>query len=186
MAPRVSAVSRLTLASLFGLARVAGDRRLTIATGPDGARWAAWPYGCIALTDDLIRQLNSPLDGTYRMYGSGTLELDQRQGFGPELVVREMLPRLNAQNRSAVAASPWMYQHEGLVRRLLERSDGDRTIVDQELWQAWSAVTDLLTWQVGSKLGLIVWAGEGEPGVAGLLPVFSLTDSVAPDMAVAA
>ncbi|WP_084963329.1 hypothetical protein [Thermoactinospora rubra] len=180
--------TRLAVASLTRICRLVadGDRLFTLATGTDGHRFAAWPYGCIQLPRDLVRSWGTPIDGTYRLYGSGTIEAAELKGFGPELVVAEMLPRLALLTRHTVTATPWMYERDGYVRRLLVRDDGEQAIVDQELWRAWSSVLDLPAYQVGSKHGMVVWAPAVDvTAVAGLLPVYSPVALAPPEAAIA-
>ncbi|MGP4092996.1 hypothetical protein [Nonomuraea sp. KM90] len=164
-------MSGLTLARLRRLASAAGgrERRLTVVSGPDGRRWAAWSYGCAELGVPLWRELCWPVDGAYELRGDTLTPVQAEQSFGPELVRREMLPLLAATDRTNVYATRWFYEDGTLMRRLLERSDGQRVVVDAQLLQAWSRGGP--GYQVGGPNGILVWAIDGMPAVAGLLPV---------------
>lgn len=180
-------MSGLTLARLRRIARAASSERtpsLTVATGPDGRRWAAWPYGCVELDDQRHAWLDRPADGCYRWRADGLALVECGPAFNPALVRREMLPLLTATNRTAVVATKWMYEDGLLVRLLLERSDGQRAVVDADLWRAWNVPIGGPVWQVGSRHGWLVWASaEQEPGVAVLGPVHAKAAPVPPALA---
>jgi hypothetical protein len=175
-------VSGLTVAGLWRMCAAASDeRRVLIVTGPDGGRWAAWPYGCIALPAALDQRLGGPVGGGYRLRRGGRLEPFAWPGLSADLVAGKMLPLLAATDRTAISPSPWMRESLGRVHRILERSDNCRTLVDEQLWQAWRQ--DLPVWQVGDRMGPIVWAAEGEPGQALLMPTWARPVPVPPAVA---
>lgn len=177
-------MTRLTLARLRRIASaVSGDRqrRLTVVSGPDGRRWAAWPYGCVELDDQLHAWLNRPADGCYRMRADGMALVECEQSFGPDLVRREMLPLLTAAGRVSVVQTKWMYEDGKLVRLMLERSDRTHAVVVADFWRLWTAVGGPV-WQVGSRHGWLVWAPEGEPGVAVLGSVRAQVAPVPPEV----
>ncbi|MGR6922627.1 hypothetical protein ACU635_50950 [[Actinomadura] parvosata] len=179
-------MSGLTMARLRQMASAASgrQRRLTIVSGPDGRRWAAWPYGAIELTDQHHGWLDRPLDGCYRMRTDGLARLECELSFGPALVQSEMLPILTATNRTAVVPTRWFYEDGLVVRRLLERSDGQHVVVDADMWRAWNVPVGGPVWQLGSRHGALVWASTATaPGVALLLPVRAEVVPVPPEVA---
>lgn len=176
-------MSGLTLARLRRMASTATgrQRRLTIVTGEDGRRWAAWPYGCVELDDQRYSWLDRPTDGCYRMRADGLALVECGPAFNPALVRREMLPLLTATGRMNVVPTRWMFEDGKLTRRLLERFDGQHAVVDADFWQLWTAAVGGPVWQVGSRSGWLVWAGaKGAPGVAVLGAVHAKAVPVPP------
>lgn len=175
----------LTLARLRRIAAAAsGDRRrrLTIVSGPDGRRRAAWPYGCVELDDQQHGWLDRPADGCYRWRADGLALVECEPAFNPALVRRQMLPFLTETGRVGVVPTRWMYEDGEHVRRLLERSDRTHAVVVADFWQLWTAAAGGPVWQIGSRHGWLVWAAEGEPGVAVLGPVRAQVAPVPPDL----
>ncbi|MDX3109694.1 hypothetical protein [Nonomuraea angiospora] len=179
----------LTLAGLRKMASAASgrERRLTIVTGADGRRWAAWPYGCIELDHQQHGWLGRPKDGCYRMLSDGLARMTCAESFSPALVRREMLPLLAAPGRVGVVSTRWMYEDGLLMRRLLERSDGHTVVVDADFWRLWAVAVGGPVWQLGGRHGWLVWApAEGEPGVAALGSVYAKFVPVPPRLPEAA
>jgi len=179
-------MSGLTLARLRQIARAAGgrERRLTILTGPDGRRWAAWPYGAVELDDQRQGWLDRPVDGCYRWRSDGLALARCEPVCNLPVLRRDMLPLTTAINRVSVVPTKWMYEDGDVVRRLLERSDQALAVVDADFWRLWNAVAPGPVWQVGSRNGALLWASsETAAATALLLPVRADVVPVPPEVA---
>ncbi|WP_181871418.1 hypothetical protein [Sphaerisporangium album] len=160
-----------------------GPAILTIATHPDGSRYAGWPVGCIRLDHLLLEVLGDPADGTYRIAPDGRLT----PGVGnypADTVVRRILPYLE-QARTPVEASPWIRQVSAKIRhQLIGTPDGRYTIADLAQWEAWADAADGVPWQLdGGPHRPLVWAPADDPSgraTAMLTTIYAPTDPAPP------
>ena len=150
--------------------------RITLVTGPNGGRYAAWPYGCVHVPGDLA-QVADEADGTYRMHPNGPGVARPLTSFGPGLVRRKMLPLLDEQGREPAVLNPWMRQaDDGDVHRLID-VPGGRVLVSEALLSVWVAALDPPMWRLTMSPHPIVWAATATSRASGLLlpihPVFT-------------
>jgi len=153
-------MTRLNVPGFTRLARAASSTELptlTIATHPDGSRWAAWPYGCLLLPDALVEELAWPADGIYAI-AKGALTPTDAVRLSPELVAAKMLPALSLP-RVTATQNGWSHQLGELTRRYLIPDGAAAVAVNDDLWQAWNKATSGDLGLVTSSAGpAIVWA----------------------------
>lgn len=169
----------ITTALLFRMAKACAgpdEPHLTLVTARDRVRYAAWRYGVVRLPVDV---LDGTPDGIWRLYANGNIR-PYDGTFTPEKVRSQLLPLLDQDRTVAVYESPWMCQVGRGVRRILDRSDGLKAVVDQAFWECWEQASPLPMWQLGGRSRPLVWAeGEGR-AEALLMPVWKGADTQVP------
>ena len=171
---------------VYELARACGlalghPPHLTVVTGGDGTRYAAWPVAVARLPDAPRVE-----DGTWRLYANGSTVPYQYGTWTPEAVRRQVLPYLDRGERVGVDSTPWLCEvGSDVLQRVLQRADGEGVAVNERVWAALSPMTGgLPLWQAGPLAAPLLWAQDSTARAEALLMPIKKTEAMnVPDSA---